>query len=157
MELRARRVAEIMQTEVATLARGDHVDLADDIMRLGHVRHMPVVEGVRLVGIVSARDILAASLTRALEFDPAHRRAFLRSVDVAEVMSSEVVSIEPDATLGEAAELLLAHRIGCLPVAKPDGTLLGIVTETDLLRAAYGGEGGVGEGAVGARQGSRKR
>ena len=137
MELRARRVAEIMQAEVATLARGDRVDLADDIMRLGRVRHMPVVEGARLVGIVSARDILAASLTRALEFDPAHRRAFLRSVEVSEVMSAQVVSIEPDTTLGDAADLMLTRKIGCLPVARPDGTLLGIVTETDLLRAAY--------------------
>jgi CBS domain-containing protein len=141
-----------MQTEVATLARGDRVDLADDIMRLGRVRHMPVVEGARLVGMVSARDVLAASLTRALDFDPAHRRAFLRSVDVAEVMSSEVVSIEPDTTLGEAAELMLTRKIGCLPVAMADGTLLGIVTETDLLRAAY-----LEGAASSARQASRKR
>jgi CBS domain-containing protein len=138
VRLRDRRVSEIMQTEVATLARGDRVDLADDIMRLGRVRHMPVVERGRLVGVVTARDVLAASLTRALEFEPAHRRAFLKSVEVREVMSTEVVSLGPEATLGEAAELMLTRKIGCLPVTGSDGRLLGLVTETDLLRAAFG-------------------
>jgi CBS domain-containing protein len=53
------------------------------------------------------------------------------------VMTRDVVTVAPDATLGEAAALLLARRIGCLPIVKPDGTLVGLVTETDLLRAAF--------------------
>jgi len=52
-------------------------------------------------------------------------------------MSRDVATIAPGATLGEAAALLLGRRIGCLPVVKPDGTLVGLVTETDLLRAAF--------------------
>ncbi|TFG92108.1 MAG: CBS domain-containing protein, partial [Myxococcales bacterium] len=91
----------------------------------------------RVVGIVTHRDLLAASLSKALSFDPAHRRTFLHSVDVGEVMTRDVVTVAPDATLDEAAALLIGRRIGCLPVAKPDGTLVGLVTETDLLRAAF--------------------
>jgi CBS domain-containing protein len=106
-------------------------------MRLGRVRHIPVLEGERVVGVVTQRDLLAASLSKALAFDPQQRRTFMRSVDVGEVMSREVVTVAPGASLGEAAALLLARRIGCLPVVKPDGTLVGLVTETDLLRAAF--------------------
>jgi CBS domain-containing protein len=58
-------------------------------------------------------------------------------VDVGEVMTRDVVTIAADATLREAATLLLGRRIGCLPVVKPDRTLIGLVTETDLLRAAF--------------------
>jgi CBS domain-containing protein len=101
------------------------------------VRHLPVLEDGRVVGIVSQRDLLAASLSKALDFEARDRRTFLRSVDVGEVMSREVVTIAPEASLADAAALMLGRRIGCLPVVKPDGTLVGLVTETDLLRAAF--------------------
>ena len=132
-----RRVEELMESEVVTLAAGDRLDLADDVMRLGHVRHIPVLDDGRVVGIVTHRDLLAASLSKTLSFDPRHRRTFLRSIDVGEVMTRDVVTVAPGATLDEAARLLLGRRIGCLPVVKPDGTLVGLVTETDLLRAAF--------------------
>ena len=132
-----RRVSEVMESEIVTLAASDRLDLADDVMRLGHVRHIPVLDDERVVGIVTHRDLLAASLSKTLAFDPKQRRTFLHSVDVGEVMIRDVVTVAPDATLGEAAALLLGRRIGCLPVVKPDGTLVGLVTETDLLRAAF--------------------
>lgn len=131
------RVSEFMQCEIVTLAATDRLDLAEDVMRLGRVRHLPVLEEGRVVGIVTHRDLLAASLSKALSFDPKRRRTFMHSIDVGEVMSRDVVTIASDATLGEAAALLLGRRIGCLPVVKPDGTLVGLVTETDLLRAAF--------------------
>jgi CBS domain-containing protein len=140
MDPHQRRVSEIMRTEVATLAPQERLDLADDIMKLGRVRHMPVLEDGRLVGLVSQRDLLAASLTGVLDFDKRERRTFMRSVKVSEVMSHGPIGVEPEATLREAAELLVHHRIGCLPVLNSDGTLVGLVTETDLLRAGFLGE-----------------
>jgi CBS domain-containing membrane protein len=137
MRVEDRRVSEVMEGEVVTLAASDRLDLAEDVMRLGHVRHIPVLDDGRVVGIVTHRDLLSASLSQALSFDPKQRRTFMHSVDVGEVMSRDVVTVAPDATLGEAAALLLGRRIGCLPVVKPDGTLLGLVTETDLMRAAF--------------------
>ena len=77
----------------------------------------------RLVGIISNRDLLAASLTKALDFDPASRRSFLRSVEVGEVMTRDVVTIGPDTTLADATRLLVRRQIGCLPVVDPGGTL----------------------------------
>ena len=129
-----------MQREVVTLREDDQLTLADDVMRLGLVRHMPVLAGEKLVGVVSNRDLLAASLSSALRFEPAERRVFLHSVEVREVMSKDVVSVGPDLQIAKAARILIERRIGCLPVVK-EGQLVGLVTETDLLRAAYLDEG----------------
>jgi CBS domain-containing protein len=137
MRLEDRKVSEIMESEVVTLAAGDRLDLAADVMRLGRVRHLPVLEEGKVVGIVTHRDLLAASLSKALAFEPRERRTFMHSVDVGEVMTRDVVTVAADASLREAATLLLGRRIGCLPVVKPDRTLIGLVTETDLLRAAF--------------------
>jgi len=136
MDASARRVSEVMQSEVATLTVHDRLDLAEDVMRLGRVRHMPVLDGTKLVGIVSSRDLLAASLSRVLDFEVTQRRTFLRSVEVAEVMSQDLITVERDATLREVATLMLRHKIGCVPVVKADKTFLGLVTETDLITAA---------------------
>ena len=156
MSLGQRPVSEVMQREVVTLRAEDHLDLADDIMRLGRVRHMPVLEGERLVGILSNRDLLAASLTKALAFEPAQRRAFMRAVDVRETMTKDVISVGPDIPLAEAARIMIERQIGCLPVVKGEGRLLGLVTETDLLRAAYLGDDEVEAVVVGRSETRRE-
>lgn len=156
MSLRQRPVSEVMRREVVTLRADDRLDLADDIMRLGRVRHMPVLDGERLVGILSNRDLLAASLTKALTFEPAHRRAFMRAVDVRETMTKDVVTVGPDMPLAEAARIMIERQIGCLPVVKGEGRLLGLLTETDLLRAAYLGDEDVEAVVVGRGQTRRE-
>jgi len=133
-------VEHIMQREFASVRSDERLDFVDDVMALGRVRHMPVVDDGKLVGVVTQRDLLAASLSRVLDFDRQERRTFLRSVDVKEVMAGRPITVAPNATLAEAAALLLRHKIGCLPVVGPGGEALGLVTETDLLRAAYAGD-----------------
>jgi CBS domain-containing membrane protein len=130
-------VSEIMQRSPMTVRADDGMDMTDDLMSLGRVRHLPVLDGERLVGVVSMRDLLAHSLARALDFEPRQRRVFLKSVDVREAMSERLITVRPDTLQAEAAALMLRHRIGCLPVLDAAGALVGIVTETDLLRAAY--------------------
>jgi CBS domain-containing protein len=106
-------------------------------MTLGRIRHLPVLEDGKLVGIVSQRDLLAHSLAKVLEFEPRERRIFLSSVDVTEAMTRYVETVEATTSLEEAARLLIRRRIGCLPVVDAEGLPIGLVTETDLLRAAY--------------------
>lgn len=130
-------LGEIMRTQFVTLKPDERLDLADDVMKLGRIRHMPVLEGTQLAGIVSQRDLLAASLSRALEFEVPHRRSFLRSVSAKEVMARDVVTATPETSLGEAARIMIRRKIGCLPVLDAEKALVGLVTETDLLRAAY--------------------
>jgi acetoin utilization protein AcuB len=138
MTLASIPVSRIMRTEFASLRETDRLDLADQIMKLGRVRHLPVLDtDGRIVGIVSNRDLLEASLTNVLDFEREQRKGFLRSVDVAEVMTREVETIAPDAPLAAAASRLVGHRIGCLPVVREDRVMVGLVTETDLLAAAF--------------------
>lgn len=138
MKLRKRRVSDVMRTEIVTLAPEETLDLSQDIMSLGRLRHMPVVDDdERLVGIVSHRDLFSASLAQALHLDGPSLREFLRSVEARHVMAKTPVTVAPDAKLGKAARLLVERRIGCLPVVDDEGRLLGLVTETDLLREAF--------------------
>lgn len=151
-----RPIETIMRTEFASLRPDDRLDLADQVMKLGRVRHLPVLDpGGRLIGIVSNRDLLEASLTSVLSFETTERRGFLRSIGVSEVMKSEVVTVELGTPLGVAAGRMIRNKIGCLPVIREDGTMVGLVTETDLLIAAYlsdaeGDDAGPAEGRDGA-------
>jgi CBS-domain-containing membrane protein len=157
MDLATTPVSTIMRAEFAALRAGDRLDLADQVMKLGRVRHLPVLDvGGRLVGIVSNRDLLEASLTNVLAFAPEQRRGFLRSIEVAEVMTREVETVSPDTPLGVAAHRMILHKVGCLPVVGADGVMLGLVTETDLLIAAYLPEPSASGSHSGSESSSRK-
>jgi CBS domain-containing protein len=126
-------VRDIMQTSFVTVSAGDTLSTVEDIMTLGGVRHMPVVRRGVLVGVVSERDLLRASLSNLTAFRHEERRAFLQVVEITRVMSAPPIVIAPDAEIERAARLLAEKRIGCLPVVEED-KLIGLVTETDVLR-----------------------
>jgi CBS domain-containing protein len=129
----ATHVRDIMPDTMVTVSEGDRLSTVEDIMTLGHVRHMPVVHAGKLVGVVSERDLLRASLSNLTGFRTDEHRAFLHGVEIARVMSTPAVVIRPDATVVEAARVMAERKIGCLPVVDGD-QLLGLITETDVLR-----------------------
>ncbi len=118
-----RLVKETMGRQLITIRPGASLAEARLLLDQHRIRHLPVVEAGRLVGIVSDRDIRSAASASSLD-----------QLRVAEAMNRNVISVSPDAQVQEAAKLMLVHRIGGLPVVK-EGELLGILTETDLLRA----------------------
>ncbi len=126
-------VRDIMPEKMVTISAGDTLSTVQDIMTLGGVRHMPVVSAGKLVGVVSERDLLRASLSNLTDFGSEQRRAFLHVVEIGRVMSSPAVVIDSEATVEEAARMMAERKIGCLPVVKGDD-LLGLITETDVLR-----------------------
>ncbi|MGH8056177.1 MAG: CBS domain-containing protein [Candidatus Entotheonellia bacterium] len=127
-------IREIMTTPVSTLGRNDTLDLADDLMRMGRIRHLPVLDEGRVVGVVSQRDLFRSALAVALGYGERAQRNLLKTLTVKMVMHEPAVTIAPDATVKEATRLMLEHKIGSLPVVEGH-TLIGIVTETDILRA----------------------
>jgi acetoin utilization protein AcuB len=129
----ATRVRDIMSEQIVTISSDDSLSTVEDIMTLGGVRHMPVVRGGLLVGVVSERDLLRASLSNLSEFGNEERRAFLQVVEIKRVMSEPPVVIDPDASVEEAALVMAECKIGCLPVLQ-NGRLVGMLTETDVLR-----------------------
>ena len=126
------RVRSIMQDKIVTVSADDSLDTVDDIMNLGHVRHLPVVKAGELVGVVSHRDLLRASLSSISNVGLDEKKAFLNSIQIKEIMSRRLVTIGPNASVQEAAEIMADEKIGCLPVVE-DGRLAGMITETDLL------------------------
>jgi CBS domain-containing protein len=131
------RVRDIMGRQLVTISAGDRLSTVEDIMTLGHVRHMPVVQAGQLVGVVSERDLLRASLSVLSEHRDDERRAFMHMVEIERVMSTPPIVVQPDATIEEAALIMAESRIGCLPVLDGD-QLLGMITETDILRWVAG-------------------
>lgn len=139
--LASRTVSTLMRPNFISVAPGDTLLDADRIMRLARIRHLPVVvRNGTLVGLLSHRDVLSASISELEKCDPADRLTHLRKIVVSEVMRGNLYTATEETTLADAARRMLRAKIGCLPVVRPgtDGpVLLGLVTESDLLRAAY--------------------
>jgi CBS domain-containing membrane protein len=130
------RVRDVMIAEVTTLQRNDKLTLADDIMRLGRIRHLPVVdENGQLAGIVTQRDLFRGALAKAIGYGERAQRQLMDTLVVKEVMTSDVITTSPDTPLAEAAQVLVERKIGCLPVLEA-GRLVGIITEGDFVALA---------------------
>ena len=123
-----------MRREVVTLKRNDTLSLADDLLHLNRIRHLPVLdaEGDRVVGIVSQRDMFRSALARVLGYGEHAQRRVLDALAVKEVMTTDVVTTAPDTPLAEAARVMLERKIGALPVIE-NGKLVGIITESDFV------------------------
>jgi len=107
---------------------------AQGIMAEAKVRHLPVIEkGKRLIGLIT-RQRMRIPPTELASLNVWEITRFLSNLTVKDVMvkQQDLVTIEPDATLEEAAQLMVQNRIGCLPVLE-EGIVVGIITETDLL------------------------
>ena len=133
MSASSMKIKDIMVKDITTLGRNDSLDLADEVMTLGRIRHLPVIDEGRVVGVVSQRDLFKSALAVALGYGETAQKKLLKTLRVKEVMSEPAIMIFPEATIKEAARLMLESKIGCLPVVQGH-TLVGLVTETDLLR-----------------------
>lgn len=130
------RIGDVMIRDVVTLDEGESLLLADDVMRLGRIRHLPVVSGGVLVGLVTHRDILRASVSSLVGLSRSEDAEIKRSIPVRKVMRREVTTVSADDPAAVACRLMLERKIGCLPVIEDDGKLLGIVTEADFIQLA---------------------
>jgi CBS domain-containing protein len=130
-------VAELMRRHFISLAPEDSLLDAFQLMRLARLRLLPVVRQGVLVGVLGYRDLNQAML-RELLGNPAPA---LEALLVENVMDAPAVTIAPEARLVDAATSLCRSSQGCLPVVEPGQRgprLLGLVTESDLLRVAFG-------------------
>jgi CBS domain-containing membrane protein len=131
---RERLVRDLMTERVFTLKGRDDLAALYDLMDSRHVRHVPVVDNDgELIGLVTDRDLSRSALGAVEELPLSVERDILRRRRVRDIMATEPDVIEPDATLREAAEMLLENKTGCLPVV--EGLhLVGILTEADFVR-----------------------
>ena len=120
--------ATVMTTDVTWIEEDTLLERAYRLMTSMKVRHLPVVEHGRLMGIVSDRDLLLRA-QRGIDGEPR-----FPELCAAEVMTFGVVSRPPDSNIEEIAALMVAQRIDAIPIVDRAGALLGLVTSTDLLR-----------------------
>lgn len=107
-----------------------------DLMREGDIRHIPVVEDGALVGMVSDRDLAHLNVAQLLTVEGAEGLRRELATPVVDVMSSDVIFVEPETDLSEVVDLLLENKVGALPVIRPDTREVeGIVSYIDVLRA----------------------
>jgi acetoin utilization protein AcuB len=123
-----------MSKHPITVTADVHIDEALKVMRDNKVRRLPVVDkDGRLVGIVSEMDLLYASPSPATSLSVYEIHYLMARITLQDVMTKEVISIEEDTALEEAARIMVDNKIGGLPVVR-DGKLVGIITETDLFK-----------------------
>jgi CBS domain-containing protein len=120
-------VADFMTKDLVTVRETDDIALAESLLRLAGIRHLPVVSGGKLVGILTQRDILRSGTAG---------QALARDVPVLDAMTRDPVTVRPGTSLAQAARTMLDRKFGCLPVCDDEGTLVGIVTEADFVRFA---------------------
>jgi CBS domain-containing protein len=127
-------VRDLMSNEVVTLGRNEALSIADRIMNLGRIRHLPVLdENGALCGIVSQRDLFRGALASALGYGGFAQQKLLNTLLVKEVMATEIHTTTPDTPLADAACLMFEQKVGCLPVVD-GGKLVGILTEADFVK-----------------------
>ncbi|UEX78686.1 CBS domain-containing protein [Sediminicurvatus halobius] len=127
-----------MTRRPVALAPDDTVETAYRLFEREHFHHLPVVDGQRLVGVVSDRDVLRAVspfLETGSERDR-DRYTLRRALHM--VMTRKVITASPQDTLAAAADRMIVARVGCLPVCEAE-RLVGIVTRSDLLKVLVAG------------------
>ena len=121
------RIREIMTSRPRSASPETPLSQVAELMSSEDVGAMPVVDGERLVGMVTDRDIVVRAIAEGK--DP-------RGMPVAEVMSRDLLAVRPDDDLRDARELMAAHQVRRLPVVDEDDNLIGIVSQADVALEA---------------------
>lgn len=128
-------VREWMSSPVLTISPNATISLAHSIMKENRVRRLAVVdEQEHLVGIVTSGDVREASPSDATTLSIWELNYLWSQLTVGKIMSRGVIVVKPDATIFNAAKLMLENRISGLPVIDETGALVGIITESDIFR-----------------------
>jgi acetoin utilization protein AcuB len=131
-----RVASDLMTRELLTIGPDDTLESLEEHMAAFRFRHLPVVEGNRLVGLIAHSDLLHAS-SSVLSKSAPEENAFLHRLPAARIMHRAPITVRPTEPLIHVAALIWQSRIGCVPVTEEDGTLVGIITEGDFVRLAH--------------------
>jgi acetoin utilization protein AcuB len=125
-------VRKKMKKDLITITKDERMTTAKKILKEKNIRHLPVVDGKRLIGLVSNMDIRKAEASPATSLEIRELHYLLDKLTVGEIMTRNVITISPDISVEEATTLLHDNKIGCLPVVE-DGNLVGMLTENDVM------------------------
>ena len=133
--MKALLVKDWMTTDVITIRPETTLTEAAAIMREKAIRRLPVVNGDgKLVGILSKTDVMAAQPSDATTLDIWEINYLLSRLKVEKVMTTQPYTVNANSTLKDAAQLMVTHKIGGIPVVDDKNTVVGIITESDIFR-----------------------
>jgi acetoin utilization protein AcuB len=130
------RVRDYMTPDPATLDSKNTLLDAVLMLRRLELRHIPILDDGRMVGILTDRDVGRVAPSMLMGISPQDYNRVFEDTPVAKVMTRNLFSTTPEAPLAEAVHLLYNHKVGCLPVLE-DGRLVGIITVVDMLQALH--------------------
>ena len=126
-------VSNIMTKNVVKLNITDDVTKVESLFKKNKIRHIPVVSGNKIIGMLSYTDLLRISFVDAVDDDEVIDATVYNMFTVEQVMAKNLITISPETTIKEAAEILSNKEFHALPICEGD-LLIGIVTTTDLIK-----------------------
>jgi CBS domain-containing protein len=131
------KIAEVMSRSLVTLTPEQTLRDAVELLRSKHIRHLPVVEDSKLIGIVTDRDVKRATPSLLSGVDRDEYDRVLDETKIAQIMTREPMTVTPETGLKAAVKIFIDRKVGALPVVS-GSQLVGIITEIDLLRIFHG-------------------
>jgi acetoin utilization protein AcuB len=126
-------VRDHMTTELVTVQETDTLLDAPMFYVRSTFRHLPVVRGKQLVGVITERDVKQFAPSVLSGISAENYNSIMETTPISRVMTRSPIAVRPEQSILEAARLLYTERLGCLPVVQ-DGELVGIITTTDMLK-----------------------
>lgn len=126
-------VKDYMTTEVTSLQDSDTLLDAAMVFVRSSFRHLPVLQGKKVVGIITERDVKQFAPSLLSRTTPEEYNTIMETTPISRVMTKNPMTLRPDQPIFEAARILHNRRVGCMPVVENE-ELAGIITTTDLLR-----------------------
>lgn len=134
VKMKQELVQDWMSHEVTTISPETTLPEAHHLMTQKRIRRLPVVAGDELLGILTYGDVRAAEPSGATSLSMWEVNYLLSNLKVEEIMTPDPITVHPQATIGEAAQIMLQHKISGLPVVTWEGRVVGIITESDIFR-----------------------
>ena len=123
-----------MNPNVITVDADDSMLDATKLLKEHNIRHLPVLEKGKLVGVITDRDLKRAAPSDATALEAHELLYLIANIKVREIMTRNPITVPYNFTIEEAAELLLQARISGMPVVDKDGDVIGTITQTDLFK-----------------------
>jgi len=126
-------IRNLMTKEVVTLSLSDSLYSAEKRLRVNHIRHLPVLEDGKLIGLISLSDLKRISFIDAYSKEGTEDTPVYNMLSIKDMMIKNPITVHPETTIDQVAKEFASHEFHSLPVVDDENNLVGIVTTTDLL------------------------